>query len=90
MLGLEGAQAPIRAEDDGAGIVAVGFASVELEAHPVEVLCEVGEPGAVEDEGMLERVQVDEQSAVEGLGEDIRAGDRERVAGSDALTGSML
>jgi hypothetical protein len=83
VLGLEGAEAPVRAEDDGAGIVAVGRAGVELEARPVEVLREAGEAGASEGEGAPQRMQVDEQRLIEDLGEDLRALDRERIAGSD-------
>ncbi len=37
VLGLKGAQAPVRAKDDGAGFVAVGRAGVELQARPIQV-----------------------------------------------------
>ncbi|MBK8262596.1 MAG: hypothetical protein IPK80_14840 [Nannocystis sp.] len=83
VLGLKRAQAAIRAEDDRAGVVAVGLAGVELEARPVEVLREAGQAGAGEREGALERVQIDEERAIQSFGEDVRASDRERVTGGD-------
>jgi hypothetical protein len=83
VLGLKRAQAAIRAEDDRAGVVAIGLAGVELEARPVEVLREAGQAGAGEREGALERVQVDEERAIQSFGEYVRASDRERVTGGD-------
>lgn len=68
MAGLENEQAAVRAEHDGAGVVAVGLASVELQARPVEVLDVPGESGAGEGEGVLERLGDAAEVITEGAG----------------------
>jgi hypothetical protein len=88
---VEGEEAAVGAEDDGAGVVAVDLAGVQLQAGPVEVLGAARERGSGDGECALERVQVDEERAVEILGEDDRASDRERVArGEDGLESGAM